>query len=129
MSPDDWDMVCRIYLEGLATGMASFEVDAPSGERWNSTHHTHSRLVVRPSGRTGCGLGGAEPRVGPAVLCRGGRGQSLRRGGSPKPGARQTLAAGDHRIVGAARHLDSVRRHLPREHGKLAIAAGVRLPH
>jgi phosphinothricin acetyltransferase len=47
MRPDDWDSVRSIYLEGLATGLASFEVEAPSWQRWHETHHQHSRLVAR----------------------------------------------------------------------------------
>ena len=48
---DDWDQVRQIYLDGLATGQASFEVEAPSWEIWNKSHHSHSRLVVRRDGR------------------------------------------------------------------------------
>ena len=33
MNPGDWEQVRRIYLEGLATGQATFETDAPSWER------------------------------------------------------------------------------------------------
>src|ERR1700682_3047147 len=43
----DWEQVCQIYLEGLATGQASFEVVAPSWEAWDQRFHSHSRLVVR----------------------------------------------------------------------------------
>ena len=48
---DDWDQVRQIYLDGLATGQASFEVEAPSWEIWNKSHHSHSRLVARRDGR------------------------------------------------------------------------------
>jgi len=47
MTPDDWEQVRRIYLDGLATGLASFEVDAPTWEQWDANHLPHSRLVVR----------------------------------------------------------------------------------
>ena len=47
----DWPAVREIYLDGLATGDSSFEVDAPSWERWDAAHHVHSRLVVRQGGR------------------------------------------------------------------------------
>ncbi len=50
MTSEDWEQVRQIYLDGLATGLASFEVEAPPWERWNATHHTHSRLVVRQNG-------------------------------------------------------------------------------
>jgi phosphinothricin acetyltransferase len=51
MLPADWPDVRRIYLEGLATGQASFEVDAPDWEQWDAGHHRHSRLVARRGGR------------------------------------------------------------------------------
>ena len=51
MQPSDWDDVRRIYLEGLATGQASFETDAPSWEAWNSSRLEHSRLVAREVNR------------------------------------------------------------------------------
>ena len=51
MRPGDWEAVRRIYLEGLATGNASFETEPPSWEDWNAAHHTHSRLVGRPAGQ------------------------------------------------------------------------------
>jgi len=51
MQPDDWEQVRQIYLEGLATGNCSFELDAPTWERWDAAHHQHSRLVARHDGR------------------------------------------------------------------------------
>jgi L-amino acid N-acyltransferase YncA len=51
LRPDDWDQVGRIYLDGLATGDASFEVEAPSWEMWDQRHHRHSRLAARSNGR------------------------------------------------------------------------------
>ena len=47
MSPADWDRVRAIYLEGIATGMATFETAAPTWEEWDSRHLSHSRLVAR----------------------------------------------------------------------------------
>ena len=49
MRSEDWDQVRQIYLDGLATGQATFEVEAPSWEAWNKNHHAHSRLVARCS--------------------------------------------------------------------------------
>lgn len=46
----DWPEVCRIYLEGLATGLASYETNAPEWERWNSSHSQTARLVARRGG-------------------------------------------------------------------------------
>jgi phosphinothricin acetyltransferase len=51
LRPEDWEQVRRIYLDGLATGHASFEVDAPSWESWDQRFHRHSRLVGRENGQ------------------------------------------------------------------------------
>jgi L-amino acid N-acyltransferase YncA len=47
MTADDWQDVRRIYLEGIATGNATFETEAPSWERWDSAHLTNCRLIAR----------------------------------------------------------------------------------
>jgi phosphinothricin acetyltransferase len=49
--PEDWDQVRRIYLEGLATGQATFEVESPGWETWDQRFHRHSRLVARRNGQ------------------------------------------------------------------------------
>jgi len=49
MNPGDWERVRAIYLEGIATGNATFETIAPSWEDWDSRHLSHSRLVARTS--------------------------------------------------------------------------------
>jgi phosphinothricin acetyltransferase len=51
MRADDWEQIRQIYLEGLATGQATFEVEAPSWEAWDRSHLRHSRLVVRQVGQ------------------------------------------------------------------------------
>src|SRR6266852_934356 len=51
LRPEDWQQVRRIYLDGLATGQASFEVDAPSWESWDRRFHCHSRLAARENGQ------------------------------------------------------------------------------
>jgi L-amino acid N-acyltransferase YncA len=43
----DWEQVRAIYLEGIATGNATFETEAPSWEAWDSSHLTFARLVAR----------------------------------------------------------------------------------
>ncbi|MBN1979860.1 MAG: N-acetyltransferase [Anaerolineae bacterium] len=40
-----------IYLEGIATGNATFETDAPDWEKWDRAHLTDCRLVARKGGR------------------------------------------------------------------------------
>lgn len=38
MLAEDWDVVKVVFLEGIATGQATFETTAPDWERWNSAH-------------------------------------------------------------------------------------------
>jgi L-amino acid N-acyltransferase YncA len=42
----DWPTVRRIYEEGLATGNATFETEAPPWERWDASHLAACRLVA-----------------------------------------------------------------------------------
>lgn len=46
----DWDQVRRIYLEGLITGQASFESEAPNWQRWDSSHSVDCRIAVLDHG-------------------------------------------------------------------------------
>src|SRR5436190_17295207 len=46
MESSDWPEVRRIYLEGIATGNATFETEAPSWEKWDSSRLLHSRLIA-----------------------------------------------------------------------------------
>ena len=43
----DWERVRSIYLEGIATGNATFETDAPGWETWDRHHHSFARIVAR----------------------------------------------------------------------------------
>lgn len=47
MRAEDWPQVRAIYLEGIATGNATFETDAPPWEAWNAAHVKEPRLVAR----------------------------------------------------------------------------------
>lgn len=47
MTPNDWEQVRSIYLEGIRSGNATFETDAPSWERWDEGHLPIARLVMR----------------------------------------------------------------------------------
>lgn len=47
MTPQDWPQVQAIYKEGLVTGNATFETQAPEWEAWDSKHLPHCRLVAR----------------------------------------------------------------------------------
>ena len=52
MRDSDWPEVRAIYLEGIETGNATFETDAPAWEAWNSAHMREPRLIAREgSGR------------------------------------------------------------------------------
>lgn len=51
MHPNDWEQVCCIYREGIATGNATFETEAPSWEQWNEAHLAEGRLVARTAQR------------------------------------------------------------------------------
>lgn len=42
----DWQAVCEIYREGIRSGLATFEVEAPSWEDWDAAHHAEHRLVA-----------------------------------------------------------------------------------
>jgi L-amino acid N-acyltransferase YncA len=46
----DWGQVKEIYLEGIATGNATFETVAPSWEQWDAAHLPFARLVGRQDG-------------------------------------------------------------------------------
>ena len=47
MKDEDWPDVKSIYVEGIATGDATFEADAPDWERWNKSHLRDCRLVAK----------------------------------------------------------------------------------
>ena len=47
MQPDDWERVRLIYLEGIDTGNATFETEAPDWDTWNNTHLSFCRIVAR----------------------------------------------------------------------------------
>jgi L-amino acid N-acyltransferase YncA len=47
MGREHWPEVLRIYLEGIATGNATFEAEAPSWEKWDSSHLPNSRLIAQ----------------------------------------------------------------------------------
>jgi L-amino acid N-acyltransferase YncA len=46
LEPHHWDSVRTIYLEGIATGHATFETEAPTWESWNKAHLETCRLVA-----------------------------------------------------------------------------------
>jgi L-amino acid N-acyltransferase YncA len=50
MLPRHWESVRAIYLEGIATGHATFETEAPAWERWDAAHMPFARLVALARG-------------------------------------------------------------------------------
>jgi hypothetical protein len=44
LEPSDWPSVRSIYDEGIASGRATFETEAPSWETWNDAHLAAPRL-------------------------------------------------------------------------------------
>ncbi len=47
LTAGDWPAVRAIYEEGIATGNATFETEAPSWESWDAAHLAEHRLVAR----------------------------------------------------------------------------------
>jgi len=47
MKKKHWPEVLRIYLEGIVTGNATFETEAPSREKWDSGHLAKCRLIAQ----------------------------------------------------------------------------------
>jgi L-amino acid N-acyltransferase YncA len=47
MTPDDWPAVRRIYADGIATGDATLEREAPDWNHFDHSHPLECRLVAR----------------------------------------------------------------------------------
>jgi L-amino acid N-acyltransferase YncA len=83
MEDEHWDAVRSIYLEGIATGDATFETEAPDWETWDSGHLRECRLVatqgdrvigwvaLSPVSRRSCYSGVAEHSIYIAGSARG----------------------------------------------------------
>jgi phosphinothricin acetyltransferase len=50
MRPADWPTVHRIYAEGIATGDATLEREAPDWDHFDRSHRPDCRLVARDDG-------------------------------------------------------------------------------
>jgi phosphinothricin acetyltransferase len=46
----DWPAIARIYGQGIATGVATFETAVPSWETWDESHLPAPRLVAEEDG-------------------------------------------------------------------------------
>jgi len=83
MRATDWEPVRAIYLEGIATGQATFQTEAPAWTEWDAGHLITPRLVARadegvlgwaalsPSSKRACYAGVAEVSVYIAAAARG----------------------------------------------------------
>src|SRR5580698_641045 len=47
MASDDWHVVRSIYVEGIATGNATFETAVPDWTKWDGGHHKSCRLIAK----------------------------------------------------------------------------------
>jgi L-amino acid N-acyltransferase YncA len=47
MKDEDWSAVKIIYQEGIATGNATFEAEAPDWEQWDKHHLRDCRLIAK----------------------------------------------------------------------------------
>ncbi len=54
MARTDWEAVRSILEEGIQTGLATFEAEAPTWEDWDHGHRSNCRLVAR-DGRAALG--------------------------------------------------------------------------
>jgi L-amino acid N-acyltransferase YncA len=66
LKASDWEQVRSIYLEGIATGDATFETSAPEWVRWDADHLSEPRLVYR-EGEKICGWAALSPVSGRCV--------------------------------------------------------------
>lgn len=83
MGPGDWPEVARIYGEGIATGIATFEAEVPSWATWDAGHLGHCRWVadeaagllgwaaLSPVSRRACYAGVAEVSIYVSAGARG----------------------------------------------------------
>jgi L-amino acid N-acyltransferase YncA len=61
MRPEHWPGVRAVYLEGLATGDATFATEAPGWERWDASHLRACRLVALAEGKRVAGWAALSP--------------------------------------------------------------------
>jgi L-amino acid N-acyltransferase YncA len=61
LRPEDWETIRQIYLEGIATGQATFETDVPDWDDWNAAHFPFPRLVATSEDNKVCGWAALTP--------------------------------------------------------------------
>ena len=67
LRPDDWPAVRAIYEAGIATGVSTFETQAPTWEAWDAAHRPDLRLVARDADGTVLGWTAVSPVSARAV--------------------------------------------------------------
>lgn len=77
LTKSDWEDIRAIYLEGISTGNATFEREAPSWDKWHNSHLPYCRLVAEKSGKSRW-LGRAECCVRPLCILGSCRDKYLR---------------------------------------------------
>jgi L-amino acid N-acyltransferase YncA len=60
ISKENYDQVAAIYLQGIATGMATFESQAPSWEQWDAKFLHFARITMEEN-KTVLGWGALAP--------------------------------------------------------------------
>src|SRR5687767_2948065 len=61
MRPEHWPEVRAVYVEGLETGDATFETEAPDWGRWDAAHLRACRLVALAEGERVAGWAALGP--------------------------------------------------------------------
>lgn len=51
MTKNHWERVKQIYCEGIETGIATFQTEAPSYEQWDTSHLKFARLIAFNQGK------------------------------------------------------------------------------
>lgn len=51
MTATDWPAVVEIYRQGIASGHATFETEAPEWEAWDAARHRECRIVAETDGQ------------------------------------------------------------------------------
>jgi L-amino acid N-acyltransferase YncA len=115
---DDWDSVLAIYLEGIATGQATFETAAPSWERWDSGHLNFARLVaVSDENGQLAGWAALSP-VSSRSVYSGVAEVSVYVGSEFRGQGWRSAARPFDRAVGEQFYLDLASEHFPRKHSQ-----------
>ena len=70
MAPEDWPAVSSIYVEGILSGQATFEEDAPPWAEWDAAHLQIARLVAKSDDGKVIGWAALRP-VSPRACYRG----------------------------------------------------------